>query len=103
MSNKLAIGLFAVALPLSLSAAPETYTFNPFETFASFEVVNNVFFTSRSGRFDKTAGKFTVDRAAKTASVEVVIQAASVNTGDNDRAGRPRTRDEHQRQGEKAR
>ena len=97
MAKKLAIGLFAVALPLSVTAAPETYTLNPYETFASWEVMNNVYFINLLGRFDKTTGKFTIDRAAKTASVEVVIQAASVNTGDNDRAGRARTRDEHLR------
>jgi polyisoprenoid-binding protein YceI len=97
MSKKFAIGLFAVALPLSATAAPETYTLNPYETYLSFEVHSLIHFTNRSGRFDKTTGKFTIDQAAKTGAVEVVIQSASVNTGDNDRAGRPRTRDEHLR------
>jgi polyisoprenoid-binding protein YceI len=97
MSNKLAIGLFAVSLPLSVAAAPETYTLNPYETFPSFEVISLPQLTNRSGRFDKTTGKFTIDRAAKTGSLEVIIQAASVNTGDSERGGRPRTRDEHLR------
>jgi polyisoprenoid-binding protein YceI len=96
MPKLLATGLLAAALPLPVSAAPETYTFNPYETFPSFEV-SNLGFTNRLGRFDKTTGKFTLDRAAKTGSVEVMIQSASVNTGDNDRAGRARTRDEHLR------
>jgi polyisoprenoid-binding protein YceI len=97
MSKKLAVGLFAVALPLSLSAAPETYTLNPYETYLTFEVYSAIHFTNRLGRFDKTAGKFTIDQAAKTGALDVVIQSASVNTGDNDRGGRPRTRDEHLR------
>ena len=97
MSKKLAIGLFAVSLPLSVTAAPETYTLHPYETYPSFEVNTLVHFTNRSGRFDKTTGKFTIDRAAKTGSLEVIIQAASVNTGDSERGGRPRTRDEHLR------
>jgi polyisoprenoid-binding protein YceI len=96
MSNKTAIAVFAAALPLPLLAAPETYTFNPYETFPTFEV-NFLGYTNRMGRFDKSAGKFTIDRAAKAGSVEVVIQAASVNTGDNERGGRARTRDEHLR------
>src|ERR1043165_2417062 len=47
------------------------------------------------GRFDRATGKFSIDRAAKTGSVELEIPTATVGTGDNDRAGRPRTRDEH--------
>jgi polyisoprenoid-binding protein YceI len=96
MSTKLAIGLLAAALPLSAAAAPESFTLHPLETYPSF-VVTNQGFTNRIGRFDKTAGKFTIDRAAKTASLEVVIQAASVNTGDSERGSRARTRDEHLR------
>jgi polyisoprenoid-binding protein YceI len=33
------------------------------------------------GRFDKTSGTVTVDRAAKTGSVEISIESASVSTG----------------------
>ena len=95
MLKKLAIGLFAAALPLSVTAAPESYTLTR-ETYANFQV-NNLGFTNQLGRFDKTTGKFTIDRAAKTASLEVTIQAASISTGDNERDGRPRTRDEHLR------
>jgi polyisoprenoid-binding protein YceI len=97
MSRKLVTLLFGASLPLCAAAAPETYTFNPLETYPTFEVVNNVYFTNRSGRFDKTTGKFTMDRVAKTGSVEVIIQTASINTGDSERGARPRTRDEHLR------
>lgn len=95
MSKKLAIGLFAVALPLSVTAAPETFTLTR-ETYPSFEV-NNQGFTNQVMRFDKTKGKFTLDRAAKTGSLDVTIQAASINSGDSEREGRARTRDEHLR------
>ncbi len=46
---------------------------------------------------DKTAGKFTIDRAAKAASVEITVQTASISSGDRDKGSRPRTLDEHLR------
>ncbi len=37
------------------------------------------------GRFDKFSGKFSIDRAAKTGNVELVVETASVDTNDNDK------------------
>src|SRR3989304_3248406 len=94
--SKLTVGLIAVALPLAAVAAPESYTFDPPHTFPHFEV-SHFGYTGIRGRFDKTAGKFTIDRAAKTGSLEITVQTAAVTTGDNERGNRPRTRDEHLR------
>ena len=47
------------------------------------------------GRFGKTSGKLSVDATAKSGTVDIAIETASVDTGDNDRGSRPRTRDEH--------
>lgn len=94
--SKLTVGLIAVALPLAAVAAPESYTFDPPHTFPHFEV-GHFGYTNIRGRFDKTAGKFTIDRAAKTGSLEITVQTAAVTTGDNERGSRPRTRDEHLR------
>ena len=88
--------LIAAVLPVSALAAPENYTLDPYHTYPQFEV-NHLGFSKMRGRFDKTAGKFTIDRAAKTGSIEMVVQTASISTGDNDKAGRPRSRDEHLR------
>jgi polyisoprenoid-binding protein YceI len=49
------------------------------------------------GRFDKFAGKFSIDRAAKKGDVELAIDTTSVNTNDNDKGSRQRSRDEHLR------
>ena len=49
------------------------------------------------GRFNKTTGKVTVDRAAKTGSMDIAIDTASVDTGDTDKGTRARSRDEHLR------
>ena len=85
-----------LAAPLSAAAQAENYAIDPFHTVPYFEVDHLGFATMR-GRFDRASGKFSIDRAAKTASVELEIPTATVNTGDTDRAGRPRTRDEHLR------
>ncbi|HVR92876.1 MAG TPA: YceI family protein, partial [Casimicrobiaceae bacterium] len=50
-----------------------------------------------SGRFDKTTGKVTLDRDAKTGSVDIAVPTATVTTGDADKGSRPRSRDEHLR------
>jgi polyisoprenoid-binding protein YceI len=94
--SRLAVGLIAAALPLSAAAAPESYTTDPYHTFPHFEV-GHFGYTVIRGRFDKSAGKFTIDRAAKTGSLEMTVQTATVTTGDNERGSRPRTRDEHLR------
>src|SRR3990172_7827402 len=94
--SKLTVGLIAVALPLAAVAAPESYTFAPPHTFPHFEV-GHFGYTGIRGRFDKTVGKFTIDRAARTGSLEITVQTAMVTTGDNERGNRPRTRDEHLR------
>ena len=89
--------LFAAALPLAAVAAHEHYTLDPLHTYPNF-TVEHWGLSMMHGRFDKTAGKFTFDRAAKTGSAELTIETASVTTGDNVRGNRPRSRDEHLRQ-----
>ena len=49
------------------------------------------------GRFNKSTGKFSIDPAAKTAALEVVIDAASVSIGVSEKGGRPRSHDERLR------
>lgn len=92
--KRLAIILAVSALPFTASAQVENYMIDPYHTFPYFEL-EHLGTAMIRGRFDKTAGKFTLDRGARTAALEVVIQADSVTTGDNERGGRPRTRDEH--------
>jgi len=87
--------LFAV-VPLSAIAAVETYTLDPYHTFPNF-TVDHLGLSTMYGRFGKTTGKFSMDRGAKTASVELVIDTASVDTGDNERGTRARSRNEHLR------
>lgn len=94
--KKAVLAALAAALPVAASAAPENYTLDPSHTFPYFEVDHLGVSTVR-GMFRKTAGKFTLDRAARTGSVELTIDAASIDTGDSDKGSRPRARDEHLR------
>jgi polyisoprenoid-binding protein YceI len=94
--NRIAIGIFAVALPLAAMAESESYTIDPTHTVPYFETDHLGFATMR-GRFDRATGNFTIDRAAKTATLEISVPTTTVSTGDNDRGSRPRTRDEHLR------
>lgn len=81
---------------LPAAAAPESYTFDPYHTYVHFGVDHNAYSTIW-GRFDRTAGKFTIDRQARSGTLEVAVETASVTTGDNVRGSRPRSRDEHLR------
>jgi len=90
------LGALVLAAPLAATAAPETYVLDPYHTYPNF-TVDHVGVSAIRGQFTKTSGKFTVDTAAKTGAVELVIDAASVTTGDHDRGTRKRSRDEHLR------
>ena len=94
--SKIAVGLFAAALPLAAAAQSESYTIDPFHTIPYWETDHLGFATMR-GRFDRTTGKFTIDRTAQNGTLEIIVQTATLTTGDTDREARPRTRDEHLR------
>lgn len=95
MRKQLAVAAF-LALPAVAFAAPETYTIDPYHTYPNF-VVDHLGVSNMYGRFDKSSGKVTLDRAAKSGSIDLTIDTASINTGDSDKGSRPRTRDEHLR------
>ena len=58
----------------------ETYNIDPQHTFPSYEI-GHFGYSFQRGRFEKTAGKIQLDTAAKTGSVEVAIDTASVSSG----------------------
>ena len=75
-------------------AAPESYTIDPTHSFVHYEV-EHLGVSMQRGRFDRTSGKFTLDRAAKTGGVELSIESGSISSGDNVKGSRPRTLDDH--------
>jgi len=95
MRRALIVAMFAV-IPFAAPARAENYTIDPIHSFVNFSI-DHLGFTTIYGRFDKSSGKATLDRAAKTASIEVSVDTASVSTGDNDKGARARSRDDHLR------
>jgi polyisoprenoid-binding protein YceI len=77
-------------------AAPETYTLDPSHTLPYFSV-NHFGMSTVYGHFERSTGKVTLDRAAKTGSIEVKIPTATISTGDAKRTDGTRSRDEHLR------
>lgn len=80
MKKHLALIALAAALAAPAFAAPETYTIDGTHTFPRFEY-NHLGFSNQLQRFNKTTGTVVFDRAAKTGSVDIVIDAKSVDTG----------------------
>lgn len=71
------LSLLAVS---AVGVAADSYTIDPTHTYPNF-TINHLGFSTLHGRFGKTSGKLTLDRAQSTGSVDVVIDAASVDTG----------------------
>ncbi|MBL8446564.1 MAG: polyisoprenoid-binding protein [Zoogloeaceae bacterium] len=63
-----------------VAAAPETYIVDSDHTFPRFSYTHFGFSTQLS-RFDKTSGTIKWDKAAKTGSVDIVINTKAVSTG----------------------
>jgi polyisoprenoid-binding protein YceI len=94
--QKALAALVLAAFPLAATAAPETFTLDPYHSSVLF-AIDHLGLSTVHGRFDKFAGKFSLDRAAKKGDVELTVDTASVNTNDNDKGTRQRSRDDHLR------
>lgn len=79
MKKILALTL-AAAFTTSAFAASETYVIEGTHTLPRFEY-SHFGYSVQLSRFDKTTGTIVLDRAAKTGSVDVSIDATSINTG----------------------
>jgi polyisoprenoid-binding protein YceI len=78
--GKLKYALLMLCLPVSALAAEEHFTIDPLHTFPNF-TINHLGFSTMHGRFGATKGTLIMDKEHDTGSVNVVIDAASVNTG----------------------
>ena len=67
----------AVAAPVM---AADTYTIDPNHTYPNF-AISHLGFSTMYGRFGKTSGAITMDEKRTTGSVDIVIDASSVDTG----------------------
>jgi polyisoprenoid-binding protein YceI len=79
MKRILALTLAATLTSVAY-AAPETYAIEPTHSMPRFEY-SHFGYSVQLSRFDTISGKITIDRAKKTGSVDVTIDAKSVDTG----------------------
>lgn len=77
----IAAGALAASLSFSAFADMSTYQLDPDHTYPSFEADHIGGLSVWRGKFDKSQGTVTLDRAAKTGAVEVTTDIASVHTG----------------------
>ena len=75
-----ALMLLTAVAGAGLQAAPVTYEIDPSHTYPSFEA-DHMGISVWRGKFNTTAGKVTLDRTAKTGTVEITIDAKSVDFG----------------------
>ncbi len=75
-----AIAILVAALIAAPAVAADSYTIDPSHTWPMFEV-NHLGFSTQRGRFDKTNGKITLDIAARKGSVDITIDANSLDMG----------------------
>ncbi|WP_300339124.1 YceI family protein [Accumulibacter sp.] len=80
MQKQIALISLAGVFAGPVFAAPETYAVDPTHTYPRFEY-SHFGFSNQVQRFNKTSGTITLDRAAKTGSVNITIDARSVDTG----------------------
>lgn len=78
--NRFALLTVLAVCTASAQAAPETYVIDNSQTVANFSI-SMLGVSNRPHKFEKTSGKVVLDPVTQTGSVEVDIDAASVNTG----------------------
>lgn len=73
--------------------AADTYQLDPTHTYPSFEADHMGGVSTWRGKFTKSSGTVTLDRAAKTGTVDVTVDTSSIQTGNT-------KLDEHLRSGD---
>jgi len=75
------LSILLSTLPWVIGAAhADSFRIDERHTFPGFEI-SHLGFSTQRGRFDKTSGSVTLDADRKTGSVQVTIDAASIDTG----------------------
>lgn len=75
------IAFLTISLFAAQAVAADTYTLDPGHTFPRWQI-SHFGFSTHHGQFNKTAGKLTLDSKAGKGSLDVVVDAASIATGD---------------------
>ena len=73
--------LIIASTSISAIAAADTYNLDPSHTYPSFEADHMGGLSVWRGKFNKTSGVVTLDKAAGTGTVDVTVETASVDFG----------------------
>lgn len=73
--------ILAMAGAQAAVAAPLVYEIDPAHTYPSFEADHMGGLSVWRGKFDRSAGKIVLDREARSGSVEVIVDVASIDYG----------------------
>jgi polyisoprenoid-binding protein YceI len=79
--TKFVVAVLATGIAATSALAADTYTIEPTHTYPSFEADHKGGLSVWRGKFDKTSGSITLDRAAKTGTLNIVIDTSSINFG----------------------
>jgi len=80
MKLKSLLAVLIAASAATAVAAPETFTIDPAHTYPSFEA-DHMGLSYWRGKYKKTSGTVVLDRAAKTGSLDILIDAGSIDFG----------------------
>ena len=72
--------VFAASAMVIGTASAQTYNIDPNHTYPSFEA-DHMGISVWRGKFTKTSGKVTLDRAAKTGTMDITIDANTIDFG----------------------
>ena len=81
MNIKHIAAAFAALATTGAALAADTYAIEPNHTFPSFEADHMGGLSVWRGKFTNTSGTIVLDRAAKTGSVDITIDAATLDFG----------------------
>ena len=73
--------LISFAVCNTATAAPATYAIDPDHTYPSFEADHFGGLSTWRGKFNKTTGTITLDKAAGKGSVDISVDMASADFG----------------------
>ncbi len=74
------LNMLLASLLAAPSYAADVYTIDPAHTWPEFEI-NHLGYSTQRGRFNKSSGKITLDIAARKGSVDITIEADSLDMG----------------------
>ena len=78
------LALATVAAPNAARAEPLVYEIDPAHTYPSFEADHMGGLSTWRGKFNRTAGKVTLDKAAGNGSIEVSVDIDSIDFGNDE-------------------